>query len=104
MAGVFRTQTPAFFLKFFEHVTVADFRALKRNTQLFQCQLQPHVTHQCADSTTAQLSLAQCFTGNDKQDLVTVHFLTQVIHHDQAVAVTVKCQANVRAFSKNTFL
>src|SRR5690606_15424910 len=101
VTGVFSPNAPAFFLQFFQHIAVAHFSTRKWNTQLLQRQLKTHVAHQRTYRATAKLALTQSFTGDDIEDLIAIDLITFVIHHDDAVAITVERNPQVGFFSQN---
>ena len=65
---------------------------------MFQRQLEAHVAHQSTHRAAAQLPLAQRFTSDDVHDLVAVDFITFVINHNDAVAVTVQSNTQIGFF------
>ncbi|MPN39441.1 hypothetical protein SDC9_186969 [bioreactor metagenome] len=104
MTRVFGTDTPAFFLHFFQHIAVANFRPSKRNTQLFQRQLEAHVAHQRTYRTTTQLSLTQGFTGDDIHDLIAIDFIAFMVNHDHAVTVAIQRDTQIGFFREHAGL
>ncbi len=104
VAGVFRANTPAFLLEFFQHVAVTHFRTNKRDAQLFQRQLQTHIAHQSAHRATAQLPLTQAFTRNDVEDLIAIDLVTFVINHDHTVTIAIQGNTQIGLFSQDTRL
>ncbi len=104
MTRVFGTDTPAFFLHFFQHIAVANFRPSKRNTQLFQRQLEAHVAHQRTYRTTTQLSLTQGFTGDDVHDLIAIDLIAFVVNHNNAVAIAVQRNTQIGFFRNHARL
>ena len=82
----------------FEHVAVADRRARQRKPQAGEVALQPEIGHDGGDDPGfAQPAVAQPAFGDDRHQLVAVDQMAFLVGDDDAVAVAVERDADIRA-------
>ena len=82
-------------MQLFQHIAVAHFGAAEFDFKLCQGQLHRHIGHHCAHYAAHQKAGFMAGAGNHvNQRIAVVHFAL-LVHHHQAVAVAIECNAVV---------
>ena len=96
MTRVLAAELPAALVQHLEHVAVTYLGAGERHGHFLQRVLEPEIGHLRADHAAAQNAARAPVPGNDVQQLIAVIELARRIRHDDAVAVAVEGDSEMR--------
>ena len=96
MAGLLAAQTRTDLSHAFQHIAVAHFCLLDLDTVFLSHQEKTQITHDRRNNgVTLKLPLSFHMIAHDGHDLVTIHDISQLIHRQQPVSVSVKSQTQL---------
>ena len=96
MARRLAAQDAALVLEHREHVAVADLGAQELDAEVAQRELEPQVAHDRADDGAAQAARLAAVARENVDELIAVDEIAALVDHDDAIAVAVEREADVR--------
>ena len=84
------------FAQFLKDIAVADCSAVKFNVTSLERALQPEIAHNGTDNRSLETALFLARGRQYVQQLITIDEVTVLIHHDDAIAVSIERKTEVR--------
>ena len=103
MPGRFTTQHTVVLLEQFHHIAVAHPGAFEIYLLCLQGMFHTQIGHERSDHRAEQLVIFLARYGNDKQQFIAIDQFTLVINHNEAVTVSIQCDAEISLLFQNPF-